>query len=200
MCFPTFAIKLMAKMKQIDDFLVSKGQTQTFLKHIRVAARIARKDPNAVLVFSGGQTQQFAGPYSESQSYWALAASVLHEYDVPDLSFNDDKSDSTQDKNKVSGGRNYGDHLVNRMIVEEYATDSYENLLFSIARFHEYTGNYPELVTVVGLDFKRNGSNAFTDPLSISPPPNSATWALILPSLWSRQRWQQRPSSRRQRL
>jgi hypothetical protein len=33
--------------------------------------------------------------------------------------------------------------------------DSFQNLLFSIARFHEYTGNYPAEITVIGYAFKR---------------------------------------------
>lgn len=41
------------------------------------------------------------------------------------------------------------------MIVEEFARDSYENLLFSIARFKEYTSKYPALITVVGFEFKK---------------------------------------------
>lgn len=39
--------------------------------------------------------------------------------------------------------------------VEEYARDSYENLLFSVARFRELTGRYPVKITVVGYEFKR---------------------------------------------
>ncbi|KAF8471241.1 hypothetical protein BDZ91DRAFT_653709 [Kalaharituber pfeilii] len=38
---------------------------------------------------------------------------------------------------------------------EIYAKDSIENLLFSICRFKEYVGNYPEFVTVIGYEFKR---------------------------------------------
>lgn len=130
-----------------------KSQTETFLKHIRVAAKIARKDPNAVLVFSGGQTQQFAGPYSEAQSYWSLAASVLNEYDVPDLSVSHEDSADTS-KHDIRQ-HDTSASLVNRMLAEEYAADSYENLLFSIARFREYTGKYPDRITVVGLAFKQ---------------------------------------------
>jgi hypothetical protein len=39
-------------------------------------------------------------------------------------------------------------------VVEDYARDSFENLLFSICRFKEVTGNYPARVTVVGYTFK----------------------------------------------
>jgi hypothetical protein len=38
---------------------------------------------------------------------------------------------------------------------EEHARDSFENLLFSICRFYELTGNYPESITVVGFEFKK---------------------------------------------
>ncbi|KAJ7594674.1 hypothetical protein C8J56DRAFT_1161250 [Mycena floridula] len=38
---------------------------------------------------------------------------------------------------------------------DDHALDSYQNLVFSIARFHEYTGNYPMKITVVGYEMKR---------------------------------------------
>ncbi|KAF8513466.1 hypothetical protein JB92DRAFT_2721381, partial [Gautieria morchelliformis] len=38
---------------------------------------------------------------------------------------------------------------------EEHALDSYQNLLFSIARFHEVTGSYPENITIIGFEMKR---------------------------------------------
>jgi hypothetical protein len=61
-----------------------------------------------------------------------------------------------------------------RIVTEDYARDSFENLLFSVCRFREYTGRYPRKITgmhvytmrstslsksahmsvVVGLDFK----------------------------------------------
>jgi hypothetical protein len=42
-----------------------------------------------------------------------------------------------------------------RATSENYALDSFQNLLFSIARFHEMTGRYPEQITVVGYEMKR---------------------------------------------
>lgn len=42
-----------------------------------------------------------------------------------------------------------------RMTTETFAMDSYENLLFSIARFREYTGKYPERITIVGYAMKK---------------------------------------------
>ena len=41
-----------------------------------------------------------------------------------------------------------------RAVVEDFARDSLENLLFSIARFRQVTGRYPARFTVVGFDFK----------------------------------------------
>jgi hypothetical protein len=42
-----------------------------------------------------------------------------------------------------------------RATTENYALDSYQNILFSIARFHECTGRYPENITVVGYQMKK---------------------------------------------
>lgn len=42
-----------------------------------------------------------------------------------------------------------------RLTTEDYALDSFQNLLFSIARFKEYTGRYPDRISVVGYEFKR---------------------------------------------
>ena len=47
-----------------------------------------------------------------------------------------------------------------RATTEDYALDSYQNLLFSLARFHEYTGRWPSRITVVGYEMKRR---RFTD-------------------------------------
>lgn len=42
-----------------------------------------------------------------------------------------------------------------RMTTENFALDSFQNLLFSIARFREYTGQYPDRITVVGYGMKK---------------------------------------------
>jgi len=42
-----------------------------------------------------------------------------------------------------------------RVTTETYALDSYQNLLFSLARFHEITGRYPLQVTIIGYEMKR---------------------------------------------
>jgi len=42
-----------------------------------------------------------------------------------------------------------------RVTTEEFALDSYQNLLFAIARFREVVGDWPKKVTVVGYGMKR---------------------------------------------
>ena len=42
-----------------------------------------------------------------------------------------------------------------RVIFETEATDSFQNVLFSLLRFRLYTGSYPRRITVVTHEFKR---------------------------------------------
>ena len=46
--------------------------------------------------------------------------------------------------------------LYERYALEPYATDSYQNLLFSILQFRKLTGRYPECVTVITHAFKED--------------------------------------------
>jgi hypothetical protein len=94
--------------------------------HIKAGIDLAVADKQSVLIFSGGQTRKAAGPISEGASYYyyALTNGMLNGH-----------SDIT-------------------IALEEFARDSFENLLYSIARFKEVTGNYPKHITVVGFDFK----------------------------------------------
>lgn len=39
-------------------------------------------------------------------------------------------------------------------MLQEHARDSFENLLFSLCRFYELTGQYPADLLVIGYDFK----------------------------------------------
>jgi hypothetical protein len=77
-----------------------------------------------------GQTRPSAGPLSEGASYWQVAQILIQQSDQRH-------------------------HLRNRMIVEDYARDSYENILFSLCRFAEMTNEYPSHLTIIGFDFKR---------------------------------------------
>mmetsp|Transcript_15873 Transcript_15873/g.47347 ORF Transcript_15873/g.47347 Transcript_15873/m.47347 type:complete len:351 (-) Transcript_15873:38-1090(-) len=108
------------------DYQRGRGLPREFVRHAEAGARLVARDPQAVLVFSGGQTRPDAGPRSEAQSYWLL-------------------SEHFDWWRTGAGGR---------AVTEEFARDSFENLLFSLCRFKEVAGAYPQRVTVVSFDFK----------------------------------------------
>ncbi|CAO3684166.1 unnamed protein product [Rhizopus microsporus] len=110
--------------------IMPTGSWNLFKKMVK-GIDILKQDDNAVLIFSGGETRASAGPRSESFSYWKIAQILIQ--DEPDHL-----------------------NLRNRMITEEFAKDSHENLLFSICRFSEMTGDYPTKVTMIGFEFKRD--------------------------------------------
>ncbi|KAJ2709355.1 hypothetical protein H4R19_004294 [Coemansia spiralis] len=105
-----------------------RGEVGAFMAHVGKGVEMVKEHEHALLVFSGGKTRIEAGAHSEAQGYWAAA---------------DNMGWLTND-------------VFRRVVTEEFARDSYENVLFSIARFHELTGNYPDRITVVGFEFKRS--------------------------------------------
>ncbi|KAH6835240.1 transmembrane protein [Perilla frutescens var. hirtella] len=112
----------------LESYQKHPGQAATFVTHIEKGVEIAATDDAALLLFSGGETRKDAGPRSEAQSYWTVAES------------------------KQWFGKR--DNVRSRALTEEHARDSFENLLFSVCRFRELTGTYPQNITVVGYDFK----------------------------------------------
>lgn len=112
----------------LESYQKHPGQALTFIQHIKAGVEVASSDENALLLFSGGETRKDAGPRSEAQSYWTVAESANWFGAKKDVRW--------------------------RALTEEHARDSYENLLFSICRFKELTGQYPLNITVVSYDFK----------------------------------------------
>jgi hypothetical protein len=104
-----------------------RGEPPFYVEHIRAGVDLAARDSSSLLVFSGGQTRLEAGPRSEGQSYWNLA-DYFRWWSLPEVS--------------------------ERVTTEEFARDSYENLLFGICRFKELASHYPSSVTVVSWAFK----------------------------------------------
>ena len=104
-----------------------KGEPPFYIEHIHEGVRLAAEDRKALLVFSGGQTRAEAGPRSEALSYWMVAKhfSWWHRASV-EL----------------------------RATTEEYARDSFENVLFGICRFCESVGRLPERIRLVSWAFK----------------------------------------------
>jgi hypothetical protein len=104
-----------------------RGEPPFYIEHIRYAVDLAASDPRSLLLFSGGQTRLEAGPRSEAQSYWLIA-------------------------NHFGWWQRVSVSV--RATTEEYARDSFENVLFGICRFKECTRRYPELIHVVSWAFK----------------------------------------------
>ena len=91
-----------------------------YLKHIEHGMALAEKDPKALVIFSGGFTNNET-KWSEGYSYWIAADVLRGDKPPPD-----------------SGPK--GVPVSYRMIVDDTARDSYENLLFSLCRFRAFTG------------------------------------------------------------
>ncbi|EJU03950.1 hypothetical protein DACRYDRAFT_76221 [Dacryopinax primogenitus] len=106
----------------------ASASVKAFWSHIVKGAEQLLEDESSLLVFSGGQTRALTPHLSESASYLALGT----------------ESNVFQS--------NFLPHP--RVTTEEYSLDSFQNLLFSIARFREVVGRYPEKITVVGFGMK----------------------------------------------
>jgi hypothetical protein len=104
-----------------------RGEPSFYIEHVHAAVELTHADSESLLIFSGGPTRADAGPRSEALSYYEVA-------------------------------NHYGWfgrlHVARRVLIEDFARDSFENLLFGICRFREYTGRYPNLVTLVSWAFK----------------------------------------------
>ncbi|KAJ3276488.1 hypothetical protein HK104_003661, partial [Borealophlyctis nickersoniae] len=94
----------------------------TIMQHIQRGVEVAAADPSALLVFSGGEARVNAGPRSEAQSYWTVA-------------------DAKNKVHQFSMRKWFGHDIKLRATTEEFALDSFQNLMFRI--------------TVVGFEFKR---------------------------------------------
>lgn len=137
-------------VKNADSWLLldyQKKQLATFLHHIESGVKLASRLPESLLLFSGGETRRAAGPRSEAQSYW-LAAEAMNWFDENIIGV-DWLSSPMADMTPVSRWS-----IRSRSSTEEHARDSFENLVFSICRFHELTGRYPDHISVIGFEFK----------------------------------------------
>ncbi|KAI5807999.1 hypothetical protein DFH27DRAFT_478701 [Peziza echinospora] len=125
----------------LEPYQKGHNESLTWIEHIEKGVEIMSADPESLLVFSGGETRASSGPRTESQSYWNLA---------------DTRNLLTPDTYPLA-------------TTEIFARDSFENLLFSICRFREYTGIYPKSVTVIGYEFKRHRFSQVHRPAILFP-------------------------------
>ncbi|KIV99553.1 uncharacterized protein PV09_08853 [Verruconis gallopava] len=107
------------------------GEHETFLQHAFAAVQL--RNERSLVVFSGGPTDDAYPDLSEARSYlnafehWADAIGYAPSRDVLD-----------------------------GIALEEAATDSYQNVLFSILVFRRRTGHYPTSMTIITHAFKND--------------------------------------------
>jgi hypothetical protein len=125
-----------------ERYLGKPGEHSTFVAHAKagvdaliVSPEDSRKETN-LLIFSGGATKRSDTPLSEARSYYhaALAEELAEGH--------------------RGGGRTYTLFSKGRILLEEHATDSFQNLLFSILLFRRTTGSYPKTIRIVTHAFK----------------------------------------------
>ncbi|CCC11324.1 hypothetical protein SMACR_04027 [Sordaria macrospora] len=120
-----------------------KGETPTFIAHIKAGVEELAKDDRAVLMFSGGPTRPET-PLSEAQSYYNLA--LANSF----FGLSPASSPST-----TAAACSFTD----RIHLEERALDSYYNILFSLIHYWRVVHPqhaWPERITIVSHTFKRN--------------------------------------------
>lgn len=116
---------------------------------------------NSVVVFSGSQTKPEAGCISEAQSYYFLMRKLLQETHrngrTISAVFDDDITKRLRDIEKIllQLKITVEELFTHYIITEEFALDSFENLLFSIYRFQQFKTSFPENITIVGFGFKK---------------------------------------------
>lgn len=139
----------LAPFQKSDPATGKPGEHETFLAHIQASLDIMTTGTNAtwkedvpwnqdstILIFSGGATKQDLTSLSESRSYYhaALAQELGQGH--------------------MGGGRAQQLHSKGRILLEEQATDSLQNLLFSITMFRQTIGRYPKNIRVITHAFK----------------------------------------------
>lgn len=139
----------LAPFQKSDAATGKPGEHETFLAHIQASLDVLTTSSNAtwkedvpwnqdstILIFSGGATKQNLTPLSEARSYYhaALAEELAQGH--------------------IGGGRAQQLYSKGRILLEEHATDSLQNLLFSILLFRQTIGRYPKNIRVITHAFK----------------------------------------------
>ncbi|CCF55813.1 hypothetical protein KAFR_0A03780 [Kazachstania africana CBS 2517] len=159
-----------------------------FIKHGLKAIEILIEDlQNSLVILSGGQTKAAAGPISEAQSYYYLMSKLLHTYEDNNkrdaLNFDDE---TVSILNKISTLMRDRNITLNNLFspqnitTEEFSLDSFDNLVFSIDRFHSVIDNYPREISIVGFGFKSKRF-IFHHARAIDFPPNKINYIAIEP-------------------
>ncbi|ODV95920.1 hypothetical protein PACTADRAFT_19239, partial [Pachysolen tannophilus NRRL Y-2460] len=120
--------------EDIDEWELASFQKPSkdhliLIKHLQKTIEILNTDiAKSTLIISGGQTKKQCGPISEALSYYLLGCNLK----------------IVDEKNSDS------------IFLEEFARDSFENLVFAISRFKQIYNSYPKKITIVGYEFKKS--------------------------------------------
>lgn len=133
-----------------------------FIMHSLLAVEKLLDDVSgSLLLFSGSCTKADAGQVSEAQSYLSLTrkllTAVIDEVELPVslLNSTDVHRACVRIAERIKAqGLTVTGLFTEHISTEEFALDSFDNLLYSLARFHELTSNYASSVTIVGFGFK----------------------------------------------
>ena len=117
---------LLQDFQRSDPQIAKPSDHETFIHHVITGAFAAENNKRALLMFSGGTTAQ-ERVRSEAEGYEQVYMGFY--------------------------GKLYA-RGYERSALESCATDSYQNLLFSILRFRTLTGRYPRYITVITHAFK----------------------------------------------
>ena len=119
---------------------IFSGEGAYYAEHAEQAVKRAAKNPEAVVAFSGGATRETAGKRSEAESYFDIA-------------------------------RQWGwwgsPEVEDKVLIEDGARDSMENVLFSVLRYKNKMGYFPDRVTVIGWEFKTERFNLHARAMGI---------------------------------
>jgi hypothetical protein len=146
----------LASFQQSNPVSGKPGEHETFVGHLRAGIETLTNGPwaeRSILVFSGGITKSSLTSLSEARSYYHAALSLA----------------MAQDQRQGGIVRTMFDK--GRILLEESATDSFQNLLLSILLFRRTTGIYPKEIRVITHAFKAKRFLNLHAP-AISWPPN----------------------------
>ncbi|SCU95990.1 LAMI_0F04720g1_1 [Lachancea mirantina] len=136
----------------------------SFMMHSFLAIeKLVQNLANSVLLYSGSRTKLAAKDLSEARSYYMLSQKLLRAIECGDTL----PEALSKHKHLMQVCTNILQILSQKRLsvealfdlsveVEEFALDSFDNLLYSIAKFNEMTGLYPSELTIVGFGFKQS--------------------------------------------
>lgn len=144
----------------LAPFQLQGNDHLAFIKHGLQAIITLLKDEKdgSFLVFSGSQTILAAGALSESQSYYLLMRQLLRVSEGQDPPNFDGIAKYINEIKQLMTRREIDVETLfsTRVTTEEYALDSFDNLIYSIYRFKQMNYTWPQEITIVGFGFKKN--------------------------------------------